>query len=96
MTTTTGQTETTKRTARKRTTRPKYRPVPAPFKSQGRICFGINWYRTEAEAIEAGEIVRERGETYNGGYFHGMPCGRDKQWDYDDADAGRLYAVTTR
>lgn len=72
----------------------KQRTMPEGVKSEGRICFGIVWYATEEEADLAAEIVREHGRTYNGGWFHGMPCGRDRGFDYDDPELGRLYAVT--
>jgi hypothetical protein len=64
--------------------------VPKPVRSEGRICFGINWYATEAEALEAAKAVRARGDTYNGGFFHGMPCGRAPEFDGHGE-----YAVTT-
>lgn len=55
--------------------------MPEPVKTEQRICFGIMWFKTEAEADVAGQIVRASGASYNGGYFHGMACGRDKGWD---------------
>lgn len=64
---------------------------PMPVKTEGRICFGILWYDTEEKAKEAAKIVRRLGRTYNGGWFHGMACGRDKT--FDNKEAG-LYAVT--
>ena len=67
---------------------------PTPVKTESRICFGIAWFKTEAEAMRADAIGRERGYTYNGGWFHGMPCGRDETWDYVDEVHGPLYAVT--
>lgn len=67
---------------------------PVPVKSEQRICFGIAWYKTEAEANAADAICRERGYTYNGGWLDGKPCGRDSAWDYDDPVHGRLYACT--
>lgn len=72
----------------------KPHPVDARVEHESRICFGISWFRTEAEAREYAEYVREQGWTYNGGYFHGMPCGRAPSWDKDHPVHGRIYAVT--
>jgi hypothetical protein len=47
-----------------------------------------------ADAYAVG--VRERGETYNGGFFHGMACGRAHSFDYEDKELGKLFAVTER
>ncbi len=75
----------------------KKAPAPEPVKRDSRICFGIAYFHTEADADTYAKIVRERGDTYNGGFFHGSPCGRDKSWDHVDPDTGKqLYAVTTR
>lgn len=84
---------------RQRITKPQNRisvPPPQPVKSESRICFGIKWFSSEADAQAYAKVVQERGETYNGGYFHGMPCGRDKGFDYVDDTLGPLYAVTGR
>lgn len=69
--------------------------APKPVKVDSRICFAIAYYASEAEAMEADRLGRIAGHTYNGGWFHGMPCGRDKGWDYTDETTGKkLYAVT--
>ena len=68
--------------------------LPTAVKAESRICFGIAWFKTEAEADEYGEWVRSIGSTYNGGFYHGRPCGRDKSWDYVDDELGELFAVT--
>lgn len=47
-----------------------------------RICFGIEFYDSEPKAIAANLISRMQGNTYNGGWFHGMACGRDSSFDY--------------
>jgi len=70
--------------------------APMPVKTDSRICFGIQYFSTEADAEAFARIVLTRGDTYNGGFFHGMPCGRDKGFDYTDEKLGQLYAVTTR
>jgi len=70
--------------------------LPQPVKVDSRICFGIAYYTSEADAAIAAADVERRGETYNGGFFHGMACGRDKSWDYTDQTFGPLYAVTSR
>lgn len=69
-------------------------PRPVPVKLDIRIAFAIAYYKTAEEAAEAGRLVEESGVTYNGGWFHGMACGRDSSWDYTDPNEGRLYAVT--
>lgn len=67
-----------------------------PVKSDSRICFGIEWFATEEEAEAFGEEVRKRGDRYNGGWFHGMACGRDYSFDHVDKETSKkLYAVTT-
>lgn len=78
---------------RKRT-KPTGPPVPQPVKLDTRICFGIAYFLTEADADAYDAHVRALGLTYNGGWFHGMPCGRDKGWDRVDPELGQLYAVT--
>jgi hypothetical protein len=47
-----------------------------------RTCFGIEFYDSEEKAHIAHLISRMQGNTYNGGWFHGMACGRDKSFDY--------------
>lgn len=70
--------------------------TPTPVKIDSRNCFGIAYFTTEADAEQYAAAVRVRGDTYNGGYFDGMSCGRDTGFDYTDPELGRLYAVTTR
>ncbi len=65
-----------------------------PVKTEGRAAFRIAWFATDADARAYGERVKLQGNRYNGGYFDGMPCGRDVTFDYDDPTLGRLYAVT--
>jgi hypothetical protein len=75
--------------------RVKKSTVPVPVKTDSRICLGISYFLSEADAqAYAQEIVR-RGHTYNGGFFHGMQCGREESRDYLDDELGQLYAVTT-
>lgn len=68
--------------------------VPTPVKIESRIAFGIAWFQSEEDAQLYAAEVKRRGVTYNGGFFHGMPCGRDSTWDYVDTELGQLYAVT--
>jgi hypothetical protein len=68
--------------------------VPTPVKLDSRICFGIAYFTTEADANAYDAHVRKLGKTYNGGFFHGMACGRDKTWDHVDPTLGPLFAVT--
>lgn len=79
-----------------RTTKaPRPDPLPAPVKRDSRICFAIAYFATEADADWYAVDVQRRGRAYNGGYFHGMPCGRDTKFDHVDPETGvKLYAVT--
>jgi hypothetical protein len=61
--------------------------------SDSRICFGIAWFKDEAEAKKYSEYVSSHGHTYNGGWYHGMPCGRDYGFDFVK-DGVKYYAVT--
>ena len=64
-------------------------------KYDSRICFGIAFFETMEHADEYAAEVKRKGLTYNGGFFHGMPCGRDTTWDHVDKETGKqLYAVT--
>lgn len=72
----------------------RLRDLPKPVKRDVRICFGIAYFTSEADAQVFARDVKRRGRTYNGGYFHGMSCGREPHRDYDDKELGRLYAVT--
>jgi hypothetical protein len=61
----------------------------------GRICFGIAYFGSEEDATEYAAKVKAQGITYNGGWYHGRPCGRDKTWDHVDKETGKaLFAVT--
>lgn len=68
--------------------------LPKPVKFDSRICFAIAYFSSEKDADIYAAHVRKQGYTYNGGWFHGMACGRDKTWDHVDAKLGQLYAVT--
>jgi len=78
-----------------------YNPFPglsAPVQVDARIAFTLLYYDTPAAAEQAAEATRAAGNTYNGGWFHGEPCGRETQFDHTPA-AGpnkgkRLYAVS--
>jgi hypothetical protein len=59
-----------------------------------RSCFGIAWFRQEAEADRYAAHVTERGWTYNGGFYHGRPCGRDQSKDQKFPNGDIWYAVT--
>jgi hypothetical protein len=72
-----------------------HKTVPVPVKHETRICFSIAWFDSEKDAALYDKHVRKLGLTYNGGWFHGMSCGRDKTWDHVDKTTGRkLFAVT--
>ena len=68
--------------------------IPKPVKNERRICFAIAYFQTEEDAQRYSEWVKEQGFTYNGGFYHGRPCGREKSWDYQDSTLGMLFAVT--
>ena len=67
--------------------------LPEPVERDIRICFSIYYFQTERDADVYATHVRKEGYTYNGGWYHGRPCGRDPSWDYNDGDL-RKYAVT--
>lgn len=56
--------------------------VGHPADIDSRICFGIYFYDSEEKARIATLITQVEGNTYNGGFFHGMACGRDTSFDY--------------
>lgn len=62
--------------------------------SEQRICFGLKWFDKEEDANAYAKQVREAGITLNGGFYHGMPCGRAPVYDYVADHGGKLYAVT--
>ena len=74
-------------------TKTKKMTVPKPVKIDSRICFGIAYFLTEADANAYAASVRKRGVTYNGGWFDGKPCGRDTTWDHE-RDGVQYFAVT--
>ena len=70
-------------------------PTPTPVAHESRICFGISWYATERDAWIADRLIRARGITYNGGFYDGMPCGRDSAWDRRDENGDTIaWSVT--
>ena len=67
-------------------------PKPTRIDHESRISFGIDWYATEEDALIASAQTHS---TYNGGYMHGVSCGRDKTWDRKDEDGNvTAWAVT--
>ena len=69
--------------------------LPEPVREEGRICFGLLLFATKKEAEVYGKHVVDRGDTYKGGFFHGMPCGRDEDHDHVDQKTGKkVYAVS--
>lgn len=67
--------------------------LPQYIELDPRICFSIFYFKTEAEADEYHKYIRKQGYTYNGGFYHGRPCGRDISWD-KEVDGKKRYAVT--
>lgn len=58
-------------------------PVPEPDYTASMTCFGLAYFLDEADAITFGKMVSERGDTFNGGFYHGMSCGRSKGYDFN-------------
>lgn len=54
----------------------------SPIHFDSRTCFAIAFFLKEADAQAYGDYHRQRGSTYNGGYFDGMPTGRDSSFDF--------------
>ena len=60
----------------------------------GRICLSILFFENEKDAAAIAKAVTKEGAAYNGGWFDGMPCGRETGRDYTDKDGVKWYAVT--
>lgn len=85
----------TKKKAPKTPKAPKAPIVPTPVKHDHRICFSIAYFHSERDAQLYAAEVERLGATYNGGWFHGLPCGRETKHDHIDPETGKqLYAVT--
>jgi hypothetical protein len=65
------------------------------YKPESRICFGLMYFTVEKDADRFAKLVEKAGDTYNGGWYHGAPCGRDNSFDHTDQEGVRWYAVTT-
>jgi hypothetical protein len=63
---------------------------PVPIETDSRICFGIKWYATEAEAELAASQQPGR---INGGWYDGQPTGRDSAFDFE-RDGVSYFAIT--
>lgn len=48
---------------------------------QGRISFQLAWFEDEQTAVEFETVVMKLEHRYNGGFNHGMLCGREKPFD---------------
>mgnify|MGYP003151882282 FL=1 len=59
-----------------------------------RICFGIAWYELEEDADRAAALTKKQRNCYNGGYYHGVACGRETGWDFTDDDGAKWLGVT--
>jgi hypothetical protein len=64
------------------------------IREESRICFGLVWFDNEKEAMEYAKEVHKKGATYNGGYYDGMACGRERGFDYELPDGRKAYAVS--
>lgn len=74
---------------------PETIPLPKPIKTESRVAFGLAWFATEAEADTFATFIRARGDSYNGGFYPGTPCGRAPIFD-TTIDGKPAYAVTVR
>jgi hypothetical protein len=73
----------------------KLRELEGRSEYDGRICFAIRLFDTEADADAYAELVKQAGITYNGGFYHGCNCGRDTSWDRKDESGKKIkFAVT--
>lgn len=74
---------------------PENSPPPVGrFITDVRICFGIIFFENKKDAAKCEKEVKRKGLTVNGGYSHGMPCGRATQFDFDDDEDVAWHAVT--
>lgn len=62
--------------------------------SDSRISIGILFFADERDAVECAKAVRKAGNEYNGGWFQGKACGREKERDYTDDNGVKWFAVT--
>lgn len=60
----------------------------------GRICLAVLYFDSLSDAELIAQKVKEKGLSYNGGWFDGMPCGRESARDYIDKDGIKWYAVS--
>ena len=74
-----GKGKTGKRSARVKSTEVV---VPTPIHTDGRTCFAIAFFLTEADAQAFGDYYKAHGSRYHGGYMDGMPTGRDSSFDF--------------
>lgn len=74
-----------------RTTAIRTKDEVFPVDRESRICFAIAWFASEADAAK---WAKDHPGTYNGGWYHGRPTGRDHNFDRTLADGTKLYAVT--
>jgi hypothetical protein len=73
---------------------PKGYKLKGKVRYQGRICFALQYFSVEADAKACAKQVAKEGRTYNGGFFHGMSCGRESQFDHTTDDGVKWYAVS--
>lgn len=73
--------------------RAEYNKLHDKAEIDSRICLSIAYFRIERDAERFGQLSAKAGNTYNGGWFHGMICGREEGRDYGEG-AERKYAAT--
>jgi hypothetical protein len=64
------------------------------IKIEHRSSLSIAWFDTEEEATSFGDHIEAIGEVYCGGFFDGMPHGRDTGFDITREDGTKLFAAT--
>ena len=60
----------------------------------GRVSLSVLYFEKESDANTIAKKVAKAKCAYNGGWFDGTPCGREKHRDYQDKDGIEWYAVT--
>jgi hypothetical protein len=68
--------------------------APQAFIISPRPSMTVFYFVREAEAEDFAGQVELEGRVYNGGFFDGMPCGRETSRDFTNQQGVKLYAVT--
>jgi hypothetical protein len=75
--------------------RKEYEALLDKAQKDPRICLSVAYFDSKADAERFGELSRKAGNEYNGGWFHGMACGREPGRDFVAQASGTpRYAAT--